>query len=199
MGIFGPSQKEIWSNVAGEINATFVKGGFAKPAKVIARVKEWTITLDTFAVHTGNATVPFTQMRAPFVSKDGFRFRIYRRHFFSAIGKFFGRKEVKVGYEEIDKDFIVQGNDAYKLQKLFANETIRKLIVSQPKIELEIKGKDRSGPKFPANVNMLTFQVSGIIKDGARLKVLFTLFEEVLLQLSEIGVATEKDPRVTLK
>lgn len=48
--LFGPSQPEIWSQLATEINANFVDGGFWKGSKVEAHVQQWTITLDTYTL-----------------------------------------------------------------------------------------------------------------------------------------------------
>jgi hypothetical protein len=160
----------------------------------------WTITLDSFAVHTGKATIPFTRFRAPFVSKDNFRFKLQRRIFFSAIPDFFGRKSVRTGYPDFDKHFIVSTADEYKLKKLFASETIRELVAEQKEIQFEIK--DDEGwftTKFPADVDELYLQLPGVVKDVLQLKKVFELFTITLNQLTEISSAYERNPNVTLK
>jgi hypothetical protein len=201
MSLFGPSQKETWTKLSEEVKAEFINGGMWKAHKVVVHEKEWTITLDTFAVHTGKATIPFTRMRAPFMTKDGFRFKIEKRNFFSPVADFFGRKSLSTGYPEFDQHFVITGTDEYKLKKLFAHETIRKLIEMQKEIHLEIK--DDEGwlvtPKFPTDVDELYFQTSGIVKDSERLKLAFLLMKEVLNQLVTIGSAYDRDPNVTLK
>ena len=125
MSIFGPSQKETWTKLSQEIKAEFVQGGVFGTHKVVVREKVWTITLDTYAVHTGKATIPFTRLRAPFFNKEEFRFKLERRNFFSPIADFFGRKSLSIGHPEFDKQFVIEGKDDYKLKKLFANEEIR--------------------------------------------------------------------------
>ena len=200
MSLFGPSQKETWTKLSEEIKAEFVKGGVFGTHKIIVREKVWTITLDTFAVHTGKATVPFTRLRAPFFTKDSFRFKLERRNFFSPVADFFGRKSLSTGFGEFDKRFVVEGKDDYKLKKLFANETIRELVVNQKDIHLEIKDDEGwLGTKFPTDVDELYLQLPGVVKDGARLKASIALFREALNQLVEIGSAFERDPNVTLK
>jgi hypothetical protein len=201
MGIFGPSQKETWTQFSSELNATFVKGGVWDTHKVVAREKVWTITLDTYAVHTGKATVPFTRFRAPFVSKDNFRFSIERRDFFSPIADFFGRKSLSTGHPDFDKNFVIKSPDEYKLKKFFANENIRELITKQKEVHLEIKDQDGEWPykRFPSDVDQVYFQMSGVVKDVERLKSAFRLVAESLNQLAEIGTAHERDPNVTLK
>lgn len=200
MSLFGPSQKETWTQLAGQINAEFVDGGVWKAHKVVLHEKIWTVTLDTFAVHTGKATIPFTRFRAPFMSKDNFRFKLECRNFFSAIPDFFGRKSLSTGFSEFDKPYIISGKDDYKLQKLFANKSIRELVQGQKDIHFEIKDDEGwLATKFPQDVDELYIQLPGIIKKIERLQQGFRLMAETLSQLVEIGSAYEREVDLRLK
>ena len=95
--VFGSRQDEVWKQLSDELGANFTKGGFFKTSKVEAKTKSWTIILDTFTVSTGKTTVVFTRMRAPFFNNDGFRFLLYRKSMFSAVGKLLGMQDVEVG------------------------------------------------------------------------------------------------------
>ncbi|HEX9943730.1 MAG TPA: DUF3137 domain-containing protein [Thermoanaerobaculia bacterium] len=197
---FGPTRDEVWKQLCAEIGADFVEGGFWKGKKVQAHVRNWTITLDTYTVSSGHSHVSYTRMRAPFVSRDGFRFRIYRKGFFSGLGKALGMQDIEVGHSlHFDEDFIIQGNDEAKVRTLFANSEIRRLIAEQPQIRLELK--DDEGffqGRFPEGVDELHFQVMGVLTDVERLKKLFDLFAEVLDELYRLGSATEEAPGVAL-
>ncbi|ACL18741.1 hypothetical protein Dhaf_0676 [Desulfitobacterium hafniense DCB-2] len=196
--IFGPSQHEVWEALCQEIGADFIDGGFFKGTKVVAEIKEWVITLDTYTVSTGKTSTTYTRMRAPYLNKDGFKFRIYRKGIFSNIGKLLGLQDIEVGYPEFDDQFIIKGNDSDKLVSLFSNSRIRKLIEIQPDISLEVKDDEGwFGSEFPEGVDELYFQVPGIIKDMDRLKTLYFLFAEVLNQLCLIDSAYEDSPDVT--
>lgn len=198
--IFGPSKEEVWTRLSDEIEADFVDGGFLRGDKIIAKVKNWVITLDTYTVSDGKTSTTFTRMRAPYVNKDGFRFKIYRKGFFSNFGKLFGLQDIEVGFSEFDEEFIIKGNDTEKLCKLFSNFKIRELIQLQREISLEVKDDEGwFGIEFPQGVDELYFQVYGIIKDVDRLKNLYYLFAEILNQLCIIGSAYEDNPNVTLK
>src|SRR5512136_2485528 len=129
--IFGPSQEEVWRQLGSEIGAEFVEGGFWRGNKVQARVKEWTVTLDTYTVSTGKSHITYTRMRAPYVNKDGFQFTIYRKNLFSELGKRLGMQDIEVGDPEFDRDFIIKGNDEFKVLALFGNPRIRQLIQAQ--------------------------------------------------------------------
>src|SRR5215203_3545626 len=78
-GVLGPSREEVWKELCARIGADFVEGGFWKGDKVQAHFKNWTITLDTYTVSTGHVHETFTRIRAPFVSHEELRFRIYPR------------------------------------------------------------------------------------------------------------------------
>lgn len=197
--LFGPSRDEVWRQLATELDARMIDGGWWKSPKVEVRVGQWIVTLDTYTVSTGKTTIVFTRMRAPYVNADGFRFTVYRRGFFSDLGKWLGMQDIEVGDEQFDRDFIVKGNDESRIRHLLANARIRELIQAQPRFHLEVKDDEGwFGAKFPDGVDELCFQVTGVIKDVELLKPLFALFAETLHQLCRIGAAYERDPEVTL-
>ena len=194
--LFGPSKRDVWQQVSQAINAQYIDNGFFTVPKVVAKHQEWEITLDTHTVSSGKNSTTYTRIRAPYVSKNGFQFRIYREGFFSNIGKYFGMQDIEVGFEGFDRDFIIQGNDPYKVELLFANPEIRKLLLSINKIDLRVK--DGSGwfdsRKTIKPIDSLHFQVVGVIKDVEQLQLLFELFSETLDQLCEIGAAYDEEP-----
>ena len=197
--LFGPSKEEVWRQLTAEINGRYVDGGFWKKDKVEARHGEWTITLDTYTVSSGESSTVYTRMRAPYVNPDGFRFKIYRKNIFSDIGKWFGAQDVDVGYEPFDQDFVIKGNDEGKLRLLFANARIRELISAQPHIRFTVKDDEGwFGAVFPEHVDELYFEVVGVITDVEQLKLLYELFAETLDQLCHMGSAYQGRPGVTL-
>lgn len=198
--LFGPYKNDIWKQLAQEIDADFVESRFLKDSKVEASVKEWTVTLDTFVVPVGKVFITYTRMRAPYVNKDGFRFKLYRKGFFSDLGKKMGMQDIDVGFPEFDDRFIIQSKDEHKLQRLFANPKLRELIDAQPDISLEVEDDDGwLSAKFPEGVDQLTFKVVGVIKDIELLKQLYALFAETLNQLCLIDSAYEDDPNIVFK
>jgi hypothetical protein len=192
---FGPSKDEVWQQLSEEIGAEFLEGGFWKGSKVQAHVGPWTVTLDI----NNDGESQSTRIRAPYVNPEGFRFTIYRKGFFSDLGKLLGMQDIEVGDPEFDEAFIIKGNDEGKVCGLYANPKIRQMILAQPKIRLEVKDSEGwFGPKFPEGVDELHFQVLGVIKDVDRLKSLFDLFGAVLNQLCKIGSAYKQEPGVEL-
>lgn len=199
MGLFGPSKNEVWQQLSQEINVDLVNGGFWRGNRVEGKHNNWVIYLDTYTVSTGKSSVTYTRMRAPFINKEHFYFKIYKNGLFSDIGKVFGVQDIEVGYEDFDKDYIIQGNRERDVVKLFSNEKIRELITQQPRIRLEIKESEGFfGPKFHEDESELYFLVTGVLKDIDLLKGLFDLFSEVLEELELIGSASGESPRVQL-
>jgi hypothetical protein len=199
MGWFGPNKDEVWKRLSQEIGAEFVDGGTWKASKVQAHVGPWTITLDTYKVSDGHTTATYTRMRAPYINPDRFRFTIYRRGFFSDLGKMLGMQDIEVGNPEFDEAFIIKGNDEPKVQALFSDRRIQELIQAQTQIRLEVKDSEGwFGPRFPDDVDELVFQVLGVIADINRLKALYDLFAAVLDQLCRIGSAYKASPDVVL-
>ena len=198
--LFGPSKDEIWRQLCEQIGGDFVEGGFWAGSKVEVHHMQWMVTLDTYTVsHGQHGSTTYTRIRAPYVNKDGLRFTIYRKGFFSELGKLLGMQDVEIGEPEFDDAFIIKGNSEEKLRKLFANPRIRQLLERQPSIHLSVQHE--SGvfkAKFPEGVDELYFREAGIIKDIDRLKALYDLFAEVLDHLCKIGSAYEDDPGVAL-
>jgi hypothetical protein len=199
MGWFGPSKEEVWRQLSEETGAEFVEGGFWKGSKVQAHVGPWTVTLDIHTVSSGESSTTYTRIRAPYVNPEGFRFTIYRKGFFSELGKFLGMQDIEVGDPEFDEAFIIKGNDEDRVRALFTEPKIRQMIQDQPQIRLAVKDSEGwFGPRFPEDVDELHFQVVGVIKDVERLTSLFDLFAVVLDQLCRIGSAHKQEPGVEL-
>lgn len=199
MGLFGPSKKEIWEELAREIQANYIDNGFWSGDRVEAKIDNWIVVLDTYTVSNGKTSTTYTRMRAPFINLDNFYFKIYRAGLFSQIGKLLGMEDIEIGYKEFDEDFIIKSNNSERVKLLFSNENIRTLIHNQPDISLEIK--DDEGffkSSFPKGVDELYFQVHGVIKDIYRLKELYELFGKILQELCNLGFASSEDPKVKI-
>ena len=196
--LFGPSKREVWQQVAQNLNARYIDNGFFSVPKVVAKYEDWEITLDTHTVSSGKNSTTYTRIRAPYVSRHNFEFRIYREGFFSNVGKFFGMQDLEVGHPEFDRDFIIQGNNRFKVIRLFDNPAVRELLMAIEKIDLRVKSGTGwfENQTTDAAIDNLHFQVVGVIKDVEQLEFLFTLFAETLDQLCEIGAAYEEEPDV---
>ena len=123
-----------------------------------------------------------TRVKAFFVNKDGFRFKIYRSGLFSKLGKLLGMQDIEMGDPMFDLSFIIKSNNKFKVRELLFEDTkIRQLIQAQPSIELGIKTSSYSSS---IGMDELYFSEKNyIITDVKRLKSLYELFAEILNKL----------------
>jgi hypothetical protein len=199
MGWFGPGTNEVWGQLCKEIGCELIQNGRWKGSKVRLQVGPWTIVLDTHTVSDGESSTTYTRLRAPFLNPGEFRFQLYRKGPFSALGKTLGMQDIEVGDPEFDEAFIIKSNDEAIVRELLANPTIRQIIQAQPRVWLEIKDNEGwFGTKFPDDADELLFLAPGVIKDVALLKSLFDLFATMLDQLCRIRVTTKQVPGVSL-
>ena len=164
-------QAEAWKQFAAELGAEFVDGGFLHANKVQAQVKDWTITLDTYSVPSGDSSTVYTRMRAPLHNKDGFQFTIFRTGLISKLDKALGAQDIDIGDPDFDRDFTIQENNETRVQALLGSLGIRQMIQGQKSIRLGVKD------------NELRFEVQGVIKDTERLRSIFELVKGTLYQI----------------
>lgn len=219
--IFGQSRDEVWQQFSDEIRGKFTKGTLFTTSTVEARVENWPLLL---GLYTFGGKIWFTKMTAPYINKDGFKFAIYEASFFRNIDKLFGMQDIEVGNpdlknlkplfgtqsylddKEIDADFsdfdekyIICGNDEAKVKALFKNLEIRRLIQANPYIHFEIVDCDKSyKTNSYQDVDILSFQVLGVVKDLNQLKSIYDLFAETLNHLCHLGSAYKNDPSLSL-
>jgi hypothetical protein len=224
--VFQPSGNETtWKRLASELDGDFIPGHMVWPDRVVAKVRPWTITLESWGprgtVETRRAPATLepwraprqymsrtrTRIAAPYVRVDPFHFRItddiLKRGclsgcLFMGLDKLVKGQDIALGYREFDPDLIVKSNDELKARAIFANPRIRQLIQLQPAVTLYVSG----GFSLPLirrqrrQVARLVFVEEPLITDVERLKSLFELFGETLDELCRIGSASDEDPGV---
>jgi len=191
--IFGPSRDEIWAQIAAEYKGVFRDGGFMQKDEVHVVIDDWEILMDHFSRKRGKSRVQYTRIRAPFTNVDNLYFKVYRKGFFSGVAKYFGMQDIHIKNEEFDTQFILKGNDEFKLTWIFDSTEVKRQLFQIDKIVLEIK--DNTGKFWSANfedgIDELYFERRGIIKDLDELRSLFELFAVVLAKITELDSGYE--------
>lgn len=196
---FRDSRPEIWRQLSAELGASYRERSWTKSDRIEVAHGEWTLTLDVYTVHAGNAHVPYTRLRAPFANTERFRMRLYRASIFTPIAKWMGMQDIEIGASVFDADWVVKSNDERRMRAFLANVDLRARIAAQRKLALSVEDDEGwFGAEFPPDVDELRLVVSGHEKDPARLKELFELFADSLDQLCAIGAAYEKRPGLAL-
>ena len=197
--ILGASKDELWEQMATDIGVEYEDRGAFGQDVLRYNSGEWEITLDTYAAGDGTSSVNYTRMRAPFVNKDGLRFKICREGLFAPIGKLLGLQDIQVGDEFFDKNFLIKGTDEEKIKLLLKSPALKKLIQAQPDINFQIRNDEGwFGASFPDGVDELYFECYGVLHEKDRLKALFDMFSATLERLVLIDSAYENDPKVEL-
>lgn len=186
--LFGPSKEEIWSQIASEYNGQFKNGGFFGKDEVHIIYEDWEIILDHFSRKSGKSRRSYTRIRAPFLNRDNLYFKLYREGFFTGIAKYFGMKDIQLNNEDFDNQFVLKGNDEFKITWIFDSTFVKQYLFQIDRIMLEIK--DGSGmfwsSKYEDGNDELYFEQSGILKDIEQLRSLFELFAAVLEKITEL-------------
>jgi hypothetical protein len=195
-----PLHDEALTRFATEVGGTFLQGyelfGLRKPPQVSVYTKPWTILFDTYDVSApGGWARSYTRVRASYISKDPFEFKIYCPGFFS---KLVAAEEFETGHPEFDRTFAVEPQSDPKAQAVIENPKIRRSIQS-----LLVNGND---PVLKSDsilgwcdgYQTLGYEEGAVITDVGRLKSILELFNEVLNHLCHIGSATKDDPHCML-
>lgn len=186
--------EQAWRRLASEIGAEFVEDVSAGAVGVAVKVNQWTVTLRGSPY--GGGRILFISMKAPYMTKDGFRVAVRRSGPLSKLAcALFRTKDVQAEYPGFDRDFVVRGNDKSKVRALLANSRIRELIQSVPSVDFQIV-QARKGKDFVEGVQVVYLNVDWGLKitDVERIKSLFELFAETLNHLCRIGSASEGEP-----
>ena len=188
---------ETWEQFCGRVDAAvagYLRGGCAR-----VTYRNWCVTLDTNVVPAGAAASVVTRMRAPFAGGRGFRFKLQRRDLLDALAARLRIHSSETGQADFDREFVVRSDDDGKVRRLFEDPDIRRLLRSQPSVNMELRGGDGPfGATLPEGVDELVLRASGFVTNAERLRRLFALFALTLDRLCHIGSAREDRPGVTL-
>ncbi|HEX8722902.1 MAG TPA: hypothetical protein VF736_19950 [Pyrinomonadaceae bacterium] len=189
--------EESWEQFCGRVDAAVAEYLRAGRARVTYR--KWCVTLDTNVVPAGAAAAVVTRMRAPFVGRGRFRFKLQRRDLLDALARRLRVHTSETGQSDFDRAFVVRSGDDAAVRRLFADDAVRRLVQSQPSINFEARGDDGPfGASLPGGVDELVLRAPGFVTDAERLRRLFALFALTLDRLCETGAACEDEPGVTL-
>lgn len=191
---FGKNYEAIWREFAKEKNGTYIQSSYDKVEVVY---KNHAIVLDTHIHYTtvGHNTYEkqYTRGIVEFRSPDKLQLRLTAQDLVDTIGKLFGAQDVVIGDKEFDKQFMIKGNDEYKIQLLFSDHSIKKLLSELKVVRLEItEGEGLFDEKIEEGNSMLYFISEDKIKNIQQLNKLYQLFTELIDALKSSGSLQSK-------
>jgi hypothetical protein len=181
----------IWQEFAKETGGTFKEGYSWISDSTEVNYKNWIIIFDNFTAWSGKYSTETTRIIVPITLIDNFRFEIYHEGFIRKIEKLFGAQDIKIGYPDFDKAFIIKSNNEFKIKTLLRNKEIRNFIESLKEVNLEISDqKGIWGEKLPKNEYELSYFMDGEIQNIQTLKSLLELFKLILDELHQMNAIT---------
>ncbi len=186
--LFGPYKDEVWAQLAHEFGGDFLEGGLWNKDVVHVQVDAWEIVLDTFTRKQGKHRKTYTRIMAPFVNRDDLYFKIYRAGFFTGVAKYFGMKDIQINDEYFDKEFVIKGNDEFKITWILDNPAMKEQLTNTEHVHFEIKNNEGLFYKddYSEGIDELYFEKRGVIKDINELRHLFQLFALILDKITEL-------------
>lgn len=195
--IFGPRAQERWIETAERVGGQFAppSGPWYNrgPMTIQVTLEAVEILVDHYTVHTGQAAVTYTRLRAkPPVAKD-FTLKIYKSGVLSQLGKSLGFQDIKLGDPDFDRAFVVKSNDE-SLARSWISPASRSLIAQLRPYTFSLgKGELKA---LRVGIEKDTFLLESAIRatgelgnSGARILSSWRSAAEVLGgQLSESGV-----------
>lgn len=169
--VSGRKRDDAWKEFASELGAEFMRGGLFRTSKVLMHVREYSVTLDTYSVPSGDSSTTYTRMRSSLPFTRDLQFSLHRRNWIAKLDKVLGTKEIEIGDPDFDHDFVIHGNNESEVKAVFSNPSVRQLLEAQRSLELSVKRSE------------LRLTVTGVVRDIERLRSLFGLFKQTLDQL----------------
>ncbi len=191
--IFGKDYGPIWRQFAKEIKGTYFPGG---EEKVEFTYKDHKITFDTHTHYTSvggsSRENDYVRGMVEFQSQDNLKLLIIPQDLIENIAKLFGAQDIIIGDKPFDKKFMVKGNDEYKAQLILSNNSIKKNLMKQDLIRLEITNEEGLFDEKVKEGNYMLYYVSEKkvthIDELNKLYYLFVDLIDVLTKESTIKV-----------
>ena len=194
---FASCSDNVWDSIADHVG----DDGNWDGKKFTVKEPPFTVTIDVHAEAGGRSSYLATRLRGAFINLDGFCFGVKRRTWMSDLASYFGSKDLEIGDQGFDREFVIKANSQKEIRDLLAGDPeSRKLMVDCKKIQrLEVRDHEGwFGPEFPKNVDELYLEADGRITDVEAIKTLYRIFAGALTRLCVLGSAYEGDPKINL-
>lgn len=193
--VFRHHREAAWESIRQE----FRKAGAWDGQVLRIRQGPFVITLDVHAFPTGYTSRVATRLRAAFINREGFHFRIRRHDLLSDLAAILGARDVQVGDPAFDRQFILKSSDPGQLLRLLGDPVLRGQMLTSAIQLVEVRPDEGwFGPEFPQGVDELYLEAPGRILVEPDIEILYEIFATLLNRLCHIGSAYEDDPHLTL-
>jgi len=184
------NNETVWSVFSDENNGKFINGQYGNHDHVEINYLHHKIIFDRYTHYqvVGNKSFDtlFTRVRLEFKIQDEFRFKLTKQGFINTIDKLFGAQDIQVGDVVFDKKFMIKGNNEYKIQTIFSNKVLQKLLLQQDDIQLQILDKEGVFSEQIKEGNAMLYYISEkVVKEKEQLNSLLKIYQILIDQLTK--------------
>jgi len=178
---------DIWAEAASRTGGTLV--GRGKKPEIRVDHEHWAIIVDKHVVSNGQAATVYTRTRAYYLANDDFGFSVTKRAWYSKIAAFF-RAEANVRDQALEERYVFRTNHDSRLRSFLQDTDVRRLILRQPSLRLEVKGLGWwRRRKVGSRVRVLTARTTGVVTEVERIVNFIELIRSGVDTLQRIGTA----------
>ena len=134
--ISGNTSQEVWQQIEQDLNENPDLFEYNVVLEERGRLVSLDIDIDLGGGFEGGYAL--TRFVANLKSFDDLHFSLHRQDFIDGIGKVFGSQDVKLGYDDFDKQIVVKTNHPDRLKDIFSDVAIRKAMLSLPEFNFHI-------------------------------------------------------------
>jgi hypothetical protein len=189
-----------WMQLANDTGGQYIDvGGYGS---VTLKVPGGTIALEAIQINNGELNdsdddLYKTRLSATYAHRDDFLFSVRSNTFLQKLATLVGMQDLEVGDKEFDSAFVVRANDAQKTRELFADATLRQLMLGthlEWRFTIEAQDFVDDNPHKLMTVvgrrRVIVWERAGLESNGQLLAEMFEIFKHLLRRLCEIGSAT---------
>jgi hypothetical protein len=200
--IFKPETKKNWQQLASEIGAEFVYGGFWNDDKIILNYRKTKIILDTYTTGTAKNKTTYTRIKSEYISTNGFTFSISSESFFTHLIKRIGFNDIEIGDFKFDDKMYIKTYNEEKVKTFFVSPILKKEVFDIVKGSNSSLSINRAETFFfytegeTSNPFYIILIKRRVESDIEILKSWFDLCKITLDRLIEIGEAEDANPDI---
>lgn len=191
-------KKELLLGFQERIGGEYNQGKFGYGPYLIVPYKNWDIILDYHTVHSGNSSITYTRVRAAYQAYKSFEMSVKKEGIGFKLGKVLGAKDIEIGDEIFDDAYVIKGSDELLVTRILNTFDIKSRINFTSGFRVKICHKSSMGLKCQEGEDGIIFYKTGKLKHDIEIINLIELFQYLLDELVEVGVAKETSPQTIL-
>ena len=177
----------VWRDFADDKGGTVVQDDKQPGSPVMAIHIPIPQSKDTLTIKpwlpSGKKAFEATFATISFRSDDDFAFAIWTENRIDQLHKVLGMQDVRIGDDKFDKKFIVQANNDIFVKQLFADASLRDMLLDQPTCELRLvpdASEHFPDHQIPAGHSVILYATDQLMDKFEHLEAVLTTLQRVL-------------------